>query len=91
MSTLLVTALYFSLVVHIVLVGIAVWRVWRGENVIDRLMGTELVTTLFLAILILVAIVFRESLYIDVALALGALSFIGTVALAKYLADEQIF
>ena len=91
MSTLLVTALYISLVIHIVLVGIAVWRVWRGENVIDRLMGTELVTTLFLAILILIAIVFRESLYIDVALALGALGFIGTVALAKYLADEQIF
>ena len=91
MSTLLATALYISLVIHIILVGIAVWRVWRGENVIDRLMGTELVTTLFLAILILIAIVFRESLYIDVALALGALSFIGTVALAKYLADEQIF
>jgi multisubunit Na+/H+ antiporter MnhF subunit len=54
-------------------------------------MGTELVTTLFLAVLVLIALIFRESIYIDVALGLAALSFIGTVALAKYLADEQMF
>lgn len=91
MSNILFIALYSSLVIHICLIGIAVWRVWRGENVIDRLMGTELVTTLFLAVLILIALIFRDSIYIDVALGLGALSFIGTVALAKYLADEQMF
>lgn len=91
MTTILLTALYISLVIHIVLIGIAVWRVWRGENVIDRLMGTELVTTLILAVLIIIALIFRESVYIDVALGLAALSFIGTIALAKYLADEQMF
>ncbi len=91
MSNLLLIALYISLIIHVVLIGISVWRVWRGDNVIDRLMGTELVTTLFLAVLVLVSLIFRESLYIDVALGLAALSFIGTVALAKYLADEQMF
>ena len=90
-ANLLITTIYISLVIHIILIGIAVWRVWRGENVIDRLMGTELVTTLFLAVLVLVSLVFRDSVYIDVALGLAALSFIGTVALAKYLADEQMF
>jgi multisubunit Na+/H+ antiporter MnhF subunit len=91
MTNLLLITLSISLLIHIVLIGIAVWRVWRGENVIDRLMGTELVTTLFLAVLVLIALIFRESIYIDVALGLAALSFIGTVALAKYLADEQMF
>ncbi len=91
MSEILSIALYSSLLIHILLIGISVWRVWRGENVIDRLMGTELVTTLFLAVLVLIALIFRESIYIDVALGLGALSFIGTVVLAKYLADEQMF
>ena len=91
MTQILLIALYASLVIHILLIGVAVWRVWRGENVIDKLMGTELVTTLFLAVLVLVALIFRDSIYIDVALGLGALSFIGTVALAKYLADEQMF
>ena len=91
MNEILSIALYSSLVIHIFLIGIAVWRVWRGDNVIDRLMGTELVTTLFLAVLVLIALIFRDSIYIDVALGLGALGFIGTVALAKYLADEQMF
>lgn len=91
MTQILLTTLYASLVIHILLIGVAVWRVWRGENVIDKLMGTELVTTLFLAVLVLVALIYRDSIYIDVALGLGALSFVGTVALAKYLADEQMF
>ena len=91
MALILRTALYLSLTIHIVLIGISVWRIWRGENVIDRLLGTELVTTLFLAVLVLIALIFQDSIYIDVALALAALSFIGTLALAKYLADEQMF
>ncbi|HID51122.1 MAG TPA: Na(+)/H(+) antiporter subunit F, partial [Anaerolineae bacterium] len=73
------------------LIAAAVWRVWRGENSIDRLIGTDVVTTLMLAVLVLISLIFRDSVYIDVALGLGALSFIGTVALAKFLADEKIF
>ncbi|NJN53466.1 MAG: hypothetical protein HC804_01170 [Anaerolineae bacterium] len=91
MSNILLITLYLSLTIHIILIAIAVWRVWRGENVIDRLMGTELVTTLFLAVLVLVSLIFQDSVYIDTAVGLAALSFIGTVALAKYLADEQMF
>lgn len=91
MINILLPVLYVSLVIHIVLIGIAVWRVWRGDNVIDRLLGTELVTTLFTAVLVIIALIFRESVYIDVALGLAALGFIGTLALAKYLADEQMF
>lgn len=91
MTNILLAALYISLLIHMFLIAIAVWRVWRGENVVDRLMGTELLTTLFTAVLIIIALIFRESIYIDVALGLAALGFIGTVALAKYLADEQMF
>ena len=91
MATILITALYISLAIHIFLIGIAVWRVWRGENSIDRLISTDLVTTLILAVLVLISLILRDSIYIDVALGLGALSFIGTVALAKFLADEKMF
>ena len=91
MGKILETALIIALAIHVFMVSIAVWRVWRGENVIDRLIGVELVTTLFLAILVLVSLTLRESIYIDVALVLGALGFVGTIALAKYIADEQMF
>ena len=91
MGKILETALIIALVLHVFMVAIAVWRVWRGENVIDRLIGVELVSTLFLAILVLVSLILRESIYIDIALVLGALGFVGTIALAKYIADEQVF
>lgn len=91
LSTVLTFVLYAALVIHIVLIGIALWRVWRGENIVDRLIGADLITTITLAILVILAVIDRNSIYIDVALALAALGFIGTIALAKYIADEQMF
>jgi multisubunit Na+/H+ antiporter MnhF subunit len=91
MATVLDYVLYLALLVHMGLLAVVLWRVWRGENVIDRLMGADLLSTLTLAILVLVALIERDSIYIDVALGLAALGFIGIIALAKYVADEQMF
>ena len=91
MAILLNAVLYLALVIHIGLIAIALWRLWRGENVIDRLMGFELTSVLTLAILVLVSLIGRNRIYIDVALGLAALGFISTIALAKYIADEQMF
>lgn len=90
-STVLIIVLYAALVIHIILMGVALWRVWRGENIVDRLIGADLITTITLAILVILAVIERNSIYIDVALGLAALGFIGTIALAKYIADEQVF
>ena len=91
LSTVLIVVLYAALVIHIILMGVALWRVWRGENIVDRLIGADLITTITLAILVILAVIDRNSIYIDVALGLAALGFIGTIALAKYIADEQMF
>ena len=80
-----------ALVIHIGMLAVVVWRIWRGETVGDRLVGVDLVTTLLISILVLLSIIQRYSLFIDLALALAALGFISTVAMAKYLADEQMF
>jgi len=91
MSTILSYTLYLALLVHTGLLAVVLWRVWFGENVIDRLTGAELLSTLTLAILVLLALVERDSMFIDVALGLAAVGFIGIIALAKYLADEQMY
>jgi len=83
--------LHAALAIHIVLVAVCVWRVWRGENVADRLIGADLVGTLILAVLVIVALIRSNALYIDVALGLAVLGFVSTIALAKYIADEQMF
>ena len=81
MPSMLINVLYLALIVHIGLIGIALWRVWRGD----------LTGILTLAILVLVSLIKQNSIYIDVALGLAALGFISTIALAKYIADEQMF
>jgi multisubunit Na+/H+ antiporter MnhF subunit len=91
MGTILTYVLYLALIVHIGLLAVVLRRVWRGANAVDRLMGADLLATLTLALLVLLALIERDSIYLDVALGLAALGFIGTIALAKYAADEQIF
>lgn len=91
MNDLLAVTVYAALIVHIGLLAVCVWRVWRGENVIDRLLGADVFATLVMGVLVLVALGTLNSLYIDVALGLAALGFIGTIALARYIADRQVF
>ena len=55
------------------------------------LIGVDLVTTVLVSIFVLLSIVQFDSIFIDLALPLAALAFISTIALAKYLADEQVF
>ncbi len=91
LEQVLAFVLSISLGIHVALIAVSVYRVWRGENLIDRLIGADLVTTLMLAILVLIAVIERNALYIDVALGLAALGFVGAIALAKYVADERMF
>jgi multisubunit Na+/H+ antiporter MnhF subunit len=91
MNDIMLFALYGSLLIHIILIGITTWYIWQGENIINRLVSLELLGTLVLAVLVLVAIMHGQILYIDVALGLAALGFIGMVAVARYIADQQMF
>jgi len=88
MNQALTFILHAALIIHVALLAVCVWRVWRGENAIDRLIGADLIGTLTLAVLVLIALITTNSIYIDVALGLAALGFIGTIALARYMADQ---
>ena len=91
MESILSFVLQAALVIHILLLVVSIWRVWRGENVIDRLIASDLATTLALAVLVIVALIRGSSLYLDVALALALMGFVGTLALARYIVDQSIF
>ena len=65
MENVLLVVLYVSLIIHIILIGISVWRVWRGENVIERLMGADLISTLTVCILLLIALFEKNSIFIE--------------------------
>jgi len=91
MDDFLTYVVWGALLVHIGMVLVTVWRTWRGENIVDRLIGLDVSSTLVLAILVLIAILAGNSIYIDVAIGLAALSAIGSVSLAKFIADRRMF
>lgn len=60
-------------------------RIVRGPALEDRALALDLVSTISVAVAAVVAIRFRSAVYLDVAVVLGLIAFIGTVAFARYL------
>ncbi|MCC6607373.1 MAG: hypothetical protein IT327_29480 [Anaerolineae bacterium] len=91
MDTVFNFVLQGALIIHTILLAFVVYQVWRGKEIMERIVGADLVSTITLAIMVLMALIQGDSIYIDVALGLAALGFVSTIALAKYAADEQMF
>jgi multisubunit Na+/H+ antiporter MnhF subunit len=83
--------LYIGLLTHIGLIAASVYTFWKRTLVFDRLIIADLVATYILALLVILAMLMPESLFLDVGLGLAAIGFIGAIALAKYIADQQMF
>ncbi len=91
MEQLLITILHISLLIHVLLMCLAAWRLWDGENVIDRLMASDLLSNLTMAVLVLAALIHRQKIFIDVALGLAAIGYITIITFAKYITDKRMF
>ena len=91
MKSLLDITIWIVLVTHLLMALVAAWRVWRGENGVVRLAGLDLASTLTIAILVIISIIRANIIYIDVAIAVAALSYISTIVLAKYISDHKVF
>jgi multisubunit Na+/H+ antiporter MnhF subunit len=55
------------------------------------LQAIDAITTLMIGIIIVLALLQGISMFIDVALALAAFGFIGTLALARYISGGKVF
>jgi multicomponent Na+:H+ antiporter subunit F len=78
-----------SISLALVLIGVAivlaVVRLIRGPGVVDRIVALDLLLGLSIGFTVLTALRYGESAYLNIALCLAFIAFIGTVALARYL------
>jgi multicomponent Na+:H+ antiporter subunit F len=81
----LLWAVYLSLGVLGVSILAALLRVLWGPNLSDRVIALDLVAFLAMGFLATYAVFAGEEAFIDVALVLGLLAFLGTVAVARYI------
>ena len=91
MSGLLQIGTQLALLVLVVLIVPCAYRVWIGPSAADRLQAIDAITTLLIGIIIVLALLRGTTMYIDVAIALAAFGFIGTVALARYISEGKVF
>jgi len=64
---------------------LCLYRIARGPTPPDRAVAIDILGTLIIGFCALSAIVTGKDFYINIAIAWALLSFIGTIALAKYL------
>jgi multicomponent Na+:H+ antiporter subunit F len=60
-------------------------RLIKGETETDRIIAVDLLTIVSLSIIVLVAHFAQRFIYVDVAIVYGLLSFLGVLAVARYL------
>jgi len=91
MSGLLEVGTQAALIVLVILIIPCAYRVWRGPSAADRLQAIDAITTLLIGIIIVLALLRGTVMFIDVAIALAAFGFIGTIALARYISEGKAF
>lgn len=91
MSDLIQLSMQAALIVLMVLILPCAYRVWMGPSAADRLQAVDAITTLLIGIIIVLALLRETAMYIDVAIALAAFAFIGTIALARYISEGKVF
>ena len=59
-------------------------RLWRGPSLPDRVVALDLLSILLLAFAAVIAIHSGEAAFLDVAIALALIAFLGTIAFARF-------
>ena len=71
-----------------VLMVFAAVRLVLGPTAPDRVIALDTVNTLVIASMVLFGVVFKEIIFVDVAIVYGLLSFVSTLYIAKYIGGE---
>jgi len=68
---------------------LSLWRVARGPTVMDRIVALDLIAALIMGQLVTMVLASGFISYLDAASAIAVISFIATVALARYLESQK--
>lgn len=79
------TALTLAYILMAFSIVFGVLRLILGERTVDRVIAVDLMTVVSIALIALYAHQGDRFIYLDVALVYGLLSFLGVLAVARYL------
>ena len=73
----------------VLLILAAALRILLGPTLPDRVVGMDTANTLMVSTLLVLAAVFNQIVFVDVAIVYAMLSFVGTLFFSKYLEGEK--
>ncbi len=81
--------LFVALTMLAVAAGLAFVRLVKGPTLSDRVIAIDLIGVLLVCLLVLMAGVTAQQSFLDVAMVVALISFVGTVAYARYIEREN--
>ena len=74
-----------SAIISLISIVIAFFRIVKGPSSADRVVALDGMTIISISLIVYIASMLNRIIYIDVALVYALISFIGVVAIARYL------
>jgi multicomponent Na+:H+ antiporter subunit F len=91
MSELVILAENAALVVLVVALIPATFRIWRGPSALERVQALDLTTNILVGVIVVLGLVLDSPLIIDVGIGLAAFSFVGTLAITRFISEGRFF
>ncbi len=90
MSTLLFAAIVFALACYVLAMALSLLRLLRGPTAQDRVLAMDLICTIAMLVLMVLAIRYRSSVYFEAALLIAIFGFVSSAAMAKFLLRGEV-
>lgn len=78
-----------SLTILAIAALLAFVRVWRGPTLPDRVVAIDLIGVIIVGVMVVDAAASGERAFLDVAIVMALISFVGTVAYARYVERQE--
>jgi multicomponent Na+:H+ antiporter subunit F len=86
MNGLLINIALFTLLFAFILAFI---RLLKGPTVNDRIVALDLIASVLMAFILCYSVLVNKAIYIDIAIVISLISFIGTIAISTYLKQKR--
>ncbi len=90
MSPLLFAAIIFTMTCYALAMGLTLLRLLRGPSAQDRVLAMDLICTIAMLMLLVLAIRYRSAMYFEAALLIAIFGFVSSAAMAKFLLRGEV-
>lgn len=90
MSSLLFGAIVFTLACYVLAMALALLRLFWGPSAQDRVLAMDLIYTIGMLVLLVLAIRYRSAMYFEAALLIALFGFVSSAAMAKFLLRGEV-